>query len=129
MRKVLGGNSNTVCQMMMESVLSLPNPGAIATPPSTFADLYSGTINGTWTFYAGDASAGDIGDVDSWTLEITYLLSSVNDDCANAATIGCSLSNSVAGTTLGAGVDAIYSDCGAGWQQHYGTRGLVCLSG
>ena len=48
-----------------------PNPGAIAQPPSAFADLFGETMNGTWTLYVGDMNGGDNGSFDSWSISIT----------------------------------------------------------
>ncbi len=111
----MGGTSdaNNICQDDGQCDF-YPNPDVVAAPPYLLSDFYNGTINGTWTFYAGDAGGGDVGTLVSWTLEITYDTPAANDNCADAVVIGCSLSTSVSGTTAGSTVDAIYSNCGAG---------------
>lgn len=59
-----------------------PNPGSVATPPSTFTELFTEAMNGTWTLYVGDAAGGDIGSILSWSLKISMVF-----DCS--AGIGC----------------------------------------
>jgi len=65
-----------------------PNPGSIATPPSTFTELYTGLMNGTWTIYVSDAAGLDIGTLNSWTLRISEVF-----DCSSG--IGCQAPNQV----------------------------------
>jgi subtilisin-like proprotein convertase family protein len=46
-----------------------PNAGATASVGS-FAALFGGTMNGTWTLYVGDAGTDDFGTLNSWSITI-----------------------------------------------------------
>ena len=71
-----------------------PNPGITAYPTQTFASLFGGTMNGTWSLFAGDAVGGDAGTLDAWSITITTASPSIdfyktvalengNGDCAD----------------------------------------------
>ena len=47
-----------------------PSPGITAYPTTSFADLFGGTMNGTWTLFVGDGAGGDPGMLDAWSLTI-----------------------------------------------------------
>lgn len=64
-----------------------PNPGMITTPPSTFTELYTGLMNGTWTLYVGDAGPGDFGTLIDWEIRISVL----PPGCVSG--VGCQLPN------------------------------------
>ncbi len=66
------GDADVVCTT--NGICSFfPNPGSIATPPSSFSELHSGSTNGAWTLYVGDSEAGDVGTLVSWELRITLI--------------------------------------------------------
>ena len=49
-----------------------PNPGAIATPPANFAGFAGESASGDWTLCIGDAELGDVGTLQSWTININF---------------------------------------------------------
>lgn len=111
-----------------------PNPGSIATPPSSFANLFGGTMNGTWTLYIGDGGLGDPTTFSNWTLRITYFSGPPNDICPGAFPILCG--NFITGSTVNATSDAALGICGAGvggqpnngiWYTMQGTGGTITL--
>jgi subtilisin-like proprotein convertase family protein len=55
-----------------------PNPGATASATQTFASLFGGSMNGTWTLFLGDRAADDIGTLNSWAIRITTVNPLIN---------------------------------------------------
>lgn len=55
-----------------------PNPGATVSATQTFASLFGGTMNGTWTLYVGDVASLDLGTLNNWAIRITSVSPLIN---------------------------------------------------
>ncbi len=61
--------AGVVCQDDFECEFA-PAPNGEPEPPSTFADLGTGSANGDWMLCGGDNASGDIGDIQAATLRV-----------------------------------------------------------
>lgn len=66
----LAASSDVICQD--DNLCDYaPAPGSVANPPSTFAELMTGTVNGNWNVCVGDSASADTGTLVDVSLSFT----------------------------------------------------------
>ncbi len=64
--------ADAVCRDGAQLCNFFPNPGAVATPPANFAGFADENASGDWTLCIGDSAGGDVGTLQSWTINIDF---------------------------------------------------------